>query len=137
MSTYAILFFGTPHQGSDITCWGKLALRVSSIKYETNDRLIRHLDSQSESIETGLGDFASLATSIKTKYFYETFPTPIIGGASIMVCHRVFQASMTDRYRLFANHPQFLHRQTLRRLTQDDTISAWSNLCQGPIIYTK
>ena len=132
-----ILFFGTPHQGSDITSWGKLALRVSRIYYETDDRLVQHLNSQSESIETGLGNFASLATSIKTKYFYETLPTPIIGGRSIMVSHRVFQTSITYRYRLSTNHPQFLRRQMLRRLTRDDTISTWSNLRQKPIIYTK
>lgn len=62
----------------------------------TDDRLIQHLNSQSESIETGLGNFASLATSIKTKYFYETLPTPIIGGGSLTVCHKVLPISFND-----------------------------------------
>ena len=86
MSTFAILFFGTPHQGSDIANWGKLLLELSRVYQEVNTRLLPHLESNSESIETGLGEFASIAGSITTKYFYETLPTPIKGGGATMVC---------------------------------------------------
>ena len=94
LSTYAILFFGTPHQGSDLTSWGDVAHRFSGMLYKTDGRLIQQLKSQSEHIETGLGDFAGLATGIKMIYLYETLPTPLIGGRAVMVCHMDLQASM-------------------------------------------
>ncbi len=122
LSTYAILFFGTPHQGSDLTSWGYWAQRFMSMYSKTDDRLVQHLKSQSETIGTALGDFASLATSIKMINFYETLPTPVFGGRPVMVCHSVFQASWSDCYRLSRSHTRYLHGQMLSQLTQDGTI---------------
>lgn len=110
MSTFSILFFGTPHQGSDLASWGKLLLRVAEVYYHTDDRLVRHLQSNSESIESGLADFASIASRILIKYFYETFPTPIKAGGSIMVSHANSDCSVANFNRLLKSHLRYLRQ---------------------------
>ncbi|MCJ1394890.1 hypothetical protein MMC18_007770 [Xylographa bjoerkii] len=85
LSTYAILFFGTPHQGADMISWESLLLKVGSIYYHTDDRLLQQLKSDSEPIEQGLGEFANIASKILMKYFYESFPTPMKAGGSMTV----------------------------------------------------
>lgn len=64
---------------------GKLLLKLSSIYYQTSTRMLSALETKSESIESGLGEFASIASRMKIKYFYEVLETPLMGGGSAMV----------------------------------------------------
>lgn len=96
LSTFSILFFGTPHQGSDVATWGKIVLSIAGIYSHTDDRLVQHLRSNSESIESGLGEFASIANSILIKYFFETLPTPVIAGRFMMVSRNNLECSTAD-----------------------------------------
>lgn len=128
LSTFSILFFGTPHQGSNLASWGKIFLRVAGIYTNTDTRLFRHLQSNSESIETGLGEFASIANSILTKYFYETLPTPIKAGSSMMVSYTDLVYSITNHIRLSKSHPRYLHQQISNQSIREEIILIWSNL---------
>jgi hypothetical protein len=48
LSTYGILFFGTPHQGAMGVPIRRYSLKVVSIFQATNDRILRHLEMGSE-----------------------------------------------------------------------------------------
>ncbi|KAL9038794.1 MAG: hypothetical protein Q9180_002917 [Flavoplaca navasiana] len=132
MSTFAILFFGTPHQGSDMTAWGNLLVKLCGVYYQTNDRWLSHLESKSESIESGLGEFASVASRITIIYFYETLPTPTWAGGSAMVGPIVDKSSAvppstnteavdTRRHHLnmvkFASKTEYLYKTVIRHLS--------------------
>lgn len=132
LSTFSILFFGTPHQGSDLASWGSLLLRVAEIYYHTDDRLVRHLRSNSESIESGLAEFASIANSILIKYFYETFPTPIKAGGSIMVSYANSDCSVANFIRLLKSHLRYPRQQTSNPSIQEDIILIWSSFPRRP-----
>ena len=87
-------------------------------------RRVSTLVPNSGSIETILGESASLTTSIATKHLYEPLPTPVIGSKATMVRPEVFQASVIDCFRLSQNRPQQSSQQTPSRLIEDETISA-------------
>ena len=85
ISTYGILFFGTPHQGGEGVAWGKRAARIASIYVNTNTRILHHLERDSEWLQRQLQEYASISNSFVTKFAYETYPTPIFAGGSLVV----------------------------------------------------
>jgi hypothetical protein len=85
ISTYGILFFGTPHTGGNGVPWAKLLLNVASIRYHTSDRLVKHLEHDSEWLEMQLKQYNSISADFITKFCYETFPTPTIAARALMV----------------------------------------------------
>ena len=49
-STHAIIFFGTPHRGSDLASWGLLLSTIAeAVQIDTNDTILRDLDPASGS----------------------------------------------------------------------------------------
>lgn len=49
-NTYAILFFGTPHRGSNIASWGRLLSGIAqAAQVDTNDGILVDLDPESGS----------------------------------------------------------------------------------------
>jgi hypothetical protein len=80
LSTYGINYLGTPHQGTDATDLAALLLGIQSIYSETNDAVVRDLRLHSSALQQQLSQYSSISWHYNTKFFFETFDTPQIGG---------------------------------------------------------
>ena len=76
---------GTPHQGGSGVRLGELMLNVASIFMKADDKILKHLERDSEWLQQQLGQYASISRDFVTKFAYEMFPTPIALGKTIMV----------------------------------------------------
>ncbi|MCJ1245931.1 hypothetical protein MMC30_003135 [Trapelia coarctata] len=76
LSTYGIMFMGTPHQGGEDTSLGSKVLTVASIYYNTNKNLLRHLERDSGQVASLLLEYQGMQGDFDTKFTYETLPTP-------------------------------------------------------------
>ena len=74
LSTYGILFLGTPHYGSETTKWASWSKDVSSItrKDVSQARLLETLKPNSETLQNIDRQFVELANEFHIFYFYET-----------------------------------------------------------------
>lgn len=64
---------------------GELMLKVASIFVTADDRILRHLERDSEWLQHQLGQYAPISHDFVTKFAYEMFPTSIALGKTIMV----------------------------------------------------
>ena len=77
---------GTPHQGGKGLPWGILARNLASIFVNTNNEILEHLAKNSEWLEYQQVLFLPISNQFETIYFYETYPTPLPGGGTLLVC---------------------------------------------------
>jgi len=76
VSTYGILFLGTPHQGTTMmTNPADQLLKLESLSTRTNNILLKHLASNSEWLQQLLSDYNAINAKFCTKCFYEILPT--------------------------------------------------------------
>jgi hypothetical protein len=87
LSTYGIVFFGTPHQGTDSASWGKVLVNVASLFRNTSTALLEHLERDSEWLELQLQQYNAISSEIFTIFCFESYPTPIIAGKAMMVSY--------------------------------------------------
>jgi hypothetical protein len=85
ISTYGIFFMGTPHQGGNGVALGKALINIASIFVKADDKILKHLERDSELLQQQLGQFATISSQFVTKFAFETRPTPTAFGKSIMV----------------------------------------------------
>jgi hypothetical protein len=85
LSTYGIMFMGTPHQGGSGVAFGKLMVNIASVFVAADDRLLQHLERDSEWLQQQLGQYGPISGDFVTKFAFEEYPTPIALGKSIMV----------------------------------------------------
>ncbi|KAF2022898.1 tetratricopeptide repeat domain-containing protein [Setomelanomma holmii] len=85
LSTYGIMFMGTPHQGGSGVAFGKLMVNIASVFVAADDRLLQHLERDSEWLQQQLGQYGPISSDFVTKFAFEEYPTPIALGKSIMV----------------------------------------------------
>ncbi|KAF1937765.1 hypothetical protein EJ02DRAFT_437617 [Clathrospora elynae] len=88
LSTYGILFMGTPHQGGSGIALSRLMVNVASMFVAADDRLLRHLEQGSEWLQQQLGQYGPISGDFVTKYAFEEYETPTVLGRSIMVVPR-------------------------------------------------
>ena len=86
VSTYGILFMGTPHQGSEGDTWEPLVQNMASIFANINSKILKHLAKNSEWLEYQQKLFLPISNQFETVYFYETYPTPLPAGGALLVC---------------------------------------------------
>ena len=84
LSTYGIIFLGTPRQGTDSVDLALLLLQIQSIYSQTNEVALTHLRRDSEFLQEQLFQYESISGNFDTKVFYEMYPTPIPGGMQRM-----------------------------------------------------
>lgn len=84
-STYGIMFIGTPHQGGSGVQLGKLLVNIASVVMATNDRLMKHLERDSEWLQQQLSQYGPISGDFVTKFAFEEYETPTALGGSIMV----------------------------------------------------
>lgn len=76
---------GTPHQGSSIISMGKLLVNVASVFVAADNRLMQHLEENSEWLQQQLGQYGPISGEFVTKFAYEEYETPTAMRHSIMV----------------------------------------------------
>ena len=84
LSTYGIIFIGTPHQGGSGVPLGKLMVNIVSAFVPANNRLLKHLERDSESLQLQLGQYGPISGDFVTKFAYEGYATKTALG-TIMV----------------------------------------------------
>ena len=85
LSTYGIIFAGTPHQGGEGVTWALRLVAIASIFTNTNDTMLQHLQRDSEEVQRLMRDYAPISGDFRTKFVYETSPTELPTGRSMMV----------------------------------------------------
>jgi len=88
LSTYGILFMGTPHQGGSGVALGKLMVNVASVFMAADNRLLQHLERDSEWLQQQLGQYGPISGDFVTKFAFEEYATPTVLGKSIVVVPR-------------------------------------------------
>ncbi|OCL02321.1 tetratricopeptide repeat domain-containing protein, partial [Glonium stellatum] len=61
LSTYGIVFMGTPHQGGSGVALGKLMVNIASVFVAADDRLLQHLEQDSEWLQQQLGQYGPIS----------------------------------------------------------------------------
>ncbi len=93
---------GTPHQGGSGVHLRELVLNVASIFMTTNNGILQHLERDSEWLQQQLGQYAPISGGFVTKFAYETLPTPITLGRTIMVSILFFYlGKLLTKFRLY------------------------------------
>jgi hypothetical protein len=77
---------GTPHQGGSGVQLGKLLVNVASVFVAADNRLVKHLERDSEWLQQQLGQYTPISGAFVTKFTFEEYPTSTVAGHSIMVC---------------------------------------------------
>jgi hypothetical protein len=85
---------GTPHQGGSGVQLGKLMVNIASIFIAADNRLVKHLERDSEWLQQQLGQYGPINGDFVTKFAFEEYQTPTVLGHSIMVC-RLFPRDST------------------------------------------
>jgi hypothetical protein len=81
-SVSGVIFFGTPHQGSDIANFADVLLTISS-KFGGSHHLVKALKRNSDKLFDNSKQFVDRGHALKIRTFYETEP---YGG--VIVCFR-------------------------------------------------
>jgi hypothetical protein len=89
VSTYGIIFLGTPHQGGNGVQLGKLLVNIASEFVAADDGLLKHLERDSEWLQQQLGQYGPISGDFVTKFAFEEYKTRTAFG-SIMVCDLAF-----------------------------------------------
>lgn len=76
---------GTPHQGGNRVTLGKALINIASIFVKADDKILKHLERDSEFLQQQLGQYAPISSQFVTKFAFETVPTPIALGKAVMV----------------------------------------------------
>lgn len=129
LSTHGILFMGTPHQGGNGVQLGRVLANVASLFVAANDRLLKHLERDSEWLQQQLGQYASISNDFVTKYAFEEYETPTVLGHKIMVgiLVRPYREMALTSSRWFQRRRQSCQdTQTPSRSSSTQTIPPWS-----------
>lgn len=76
---------GTPHAGGGGASWGKLALNLASIVFNTKTEYLDVLEGHSQWLEHQQVQYNSISSRFVTKFFYEQYPTELPGGKTLLV----------------------------------------------------
>lgn len=76
---------GTPHQGGSGVALGKLIVNIASVFVAADDRLLQHLERDSEWLQQQIGQYGPISGNFVTKFAFEEYETPTLLGQSIMV----------------------------------------------------
>jgi hypothetical protein len=130
LSTYGIIFLGTPHQGVESVDLALLLLQIQSIYSQTNDAVLKHLRRDSEFLQAQLSQYASISGNFNTKFFYEVYPTQIAGAMQIMASFNgpLWSPSLMWSFSLSQSLPLSFQGQSMsKRSLSIRIMSAWLN----------
>lgn len=90
VSTYGILFLGTPHNGSEVAKWGLLLQNICSAvlprKFmDSSPHLVRALKTNNETLQNINSLFTDMIPRFHIGFFHETLPTDVKGTKELIV----------------------------------------------------
>jgi hypothetical protein len=81
VSTYGIVFMGTPHQGGNNAQFRKLLLNIASLIVPADDRILSDLKRDSKFLQHQLRQYSQTEKwGLVTKFAYKEFETPTALG---------------------------------------------------------
>ena len=128
-STYAILFFGTPHQGMDqedlaatLSCQ---AMSILETKYQES-QLLSTMGRDSETLQSITEQFAPLMKQFHIFFFWEEVPSDLAGRSRTLVAESSAAPIMdnTERAGIPANHVQMVQFSDVHSSSYRTVISA-------------
>jgi hypothetical protein len=134
------MFMGTSHQSGNGVALGRLMVNVASVFVATDDRLLRHLGRDSESLQQQLGQYAPISGDFVTKFAFEEYATPTLLGRSMVVSRyeRIGARQLLTLARLFRGRRQSCQvPQTASRLLYMQTTLTWSSSSQSWTLATR
>jgi hypothetical protein len=90
VSTYGVLFLGTPHNGSDIAKWGSLLERISSAVLpkrflDSSPQLLEALKTNNETLQNINRLFIEIISRFHIYFFHESKPMDLKGTRQFVV----------------------------------------------------
>ncbi|MCJ1371571.1 hypothetical protein MMC20_002789 [Loxospora ochrophaea] len=85
LSTYGVLFMGTPHQGCNGVQLGKILANIASVFVEADARALEYLEKSSRSLQQELREYGPISGEFVTKCAFETYSTKMPAGGTVMV----------------------------------------------------
>jgi hypothetical protein len=90
VSTYGILFLGTPHNGSDLAKWGTLLQSICAAVlpkkfFDTSPQLIEALKTNNETLQNINRFFIEIIGRYRVYFFHESKPMDLKGTISFVV----------------------------------------------------
>ncbi|CCF34156.1 pfs domain-containing protein [Colletotrichum higginsianum] len=108
LSTHAVLFLGTPHQGGQGVSIAEIVTKLMATFTYTNKRLIEQIKPNSEWLQDFQSRYNAISQEFKTVFFYETKPmsVPVLGYLLIVPRSSavVFGATNAEEVALAADH---------------------------------
>ncbi|PVF91312.1 hypothetical protein CPB86DRAFT_820593, partial [Serendipita vermifera] len=97
VSTYGILFFGTPHSGANNVELAQWMGKLLSIYMFTDDTILRDLNRDSTELQSIQTFYLGASERIKSVFFYEVLPTPLVKGVAEVIVPRGLAIIEGDR----------------------------------------
>ena len=90
VSTFGILFLGTPHNGSDLAKWGSMLQSICHVAlpkkfFDTSPQLIDVLKSKNETLQNINRLFVDIMSRFHIYFFHESKPTDLKGTREFIV----------------------------------------------------
>ena len=82
LSTYDIIFVGTPNEGGQGVSVGKIMLNAAKIQGHTSDGLLKNLEQHSELLQQQQSEVTTISQDFDIRFAYETKLTPLTGGTT-------------------------------------------------------
>ncbi|KAJ4573123.1 hypothetical protein HRR82_006778 [Exophiala dermatitidis] len=90
VSTYGILFLGTPHNGSNLAKWGSLLQKICAVAFpkkflDSSPQLVHALQANNETLQNINRLFIEVIGRFHVSFFYESKPTDLKGTREFVV----------------------------------------------------
>jgi hypothetical protein len=126
-----VLFFGTPHQGTDFSYWHYILMKLGSVLTPTQTGVIELLQRNSQYLLTLAFQYSKISSGFTNVSFCEEYRTPIFDGPELLV--RSLALVMSPKFRRQASlsiklQLRYLVRKTATRGSYIGITSISSNL---------
>ncbi len=138
VSTYAILFFGTPHHGIDKRSWlpvvqNKPSLAVAVAPSQIDSQLLSAIETNSETLQAITDQFSSLMKQFHIFFFWEERETKIHGRKGYVVdeCSAAPIIDNTERAGIDADHAEMIRFCNTKTSCYRTVIEALGRYCRS------